>query len=239
MKKYFNENFINFFLFPLVLFLLVDLFFKLNNINVYTGISIIDVFISIFYNFKPFLISFIIILGLNAFLIYITNTKISKIIISILLTVLMVVDDYKLVIMSVPIYLSDVSFLNPTGGGMMTSFFASTLGFWTFKVIFKGIVMFGILFIFIYKDKKYKIKYRVIGIILSLLVIILPFKFKNFMVEKIYDEDYDEIISSNNIVDKYYELGFFQGLFYNYYTDGYNKLDYNKIEVASILKKKV
>ena len=236
MKKFMNENFKNFFLFPFILFLLCDLFFKLNNINAYTNIAFVDVFLSIFYNFKPFLISLMIIISLNALLIFITNNpKLSKIILSSIFTILLIVDDFKLVIMRIPVYLSDVSFLNPAGGGMITTFFFHTLGIWVFRIFFKGIIMFAIMYIFIYKDKKLKIKNRIVGIIVSLLLIVLPFNLKDFMVEKIYDENYDEIILSNNIVNKYYELGFFQGLFYSEFIENYNKIDYNQEEVVSKL----
>ena len=77
MKKIKNilksDVFLNFFVFPLIILLLADMFYKANGIVLtgFTNYAYIDCFVSIFKYPIPFLIAYIMIISFNALLIVI------------------------------------------------------------------------------------------------------------------------------------------------------------------------
>lgn len=68
------------------------------------------------------------------------NITISKIIIYVITLILITVNDIKYTIMSSPVILSDINYLNPSSISMMTSS-TSNIGSWIFITILKALIL--------------------------------------------------------------------------------------------------
>ena len=250
MKKVLkNDKIFNFLIFPLIILLLMDIFYKANGIvlNGFTNYAYIDCFISIFKHPVPFLISFITIFSLNIILMAIfNNSKISKIVLTTIMLILMIVNDFKFVIMNFPIRISDISYLNASNGEMMVSFFDSVKGSWILKTIFKtiGVIIALVILNKIFKKnstKFKKTKTRILsGIIGAALIVLLWFpteNLKQFYFEKFYPNKTDkETSNDSDIIKTYYKYGFLEGVYYFYLKDDVISLNsYSKKEVKNLL----
>ena len=250
MKKVLKNNKIfNFLIFPLIILLLMDIFYKANGIalNGFTNYAYIDCFISIFKYPAPFLISFITIFSLNAILLTIfNNSKTSKIVLTAVVLTLMIVNDFKFVIMDLPIRISDISYLNASNGEMMVSFFDSVKGSWIFKTIFKTIGIIIILIVLIKTDKEIhtrfeKSKTRILFGISCLLLLFLTWypseKLQLIYLENFYPNKKDkETSNDSDIVKTYYKYGFLEGVYYFYLKDNVISLDeYSKKDVKKLI----
>lgn len=250
MKKVLkNDKIFNFFIFPLIVLLLMDIFYKANGIvlNGFTNYAYIDCFISIFKFPIPFLISFITIFSLNVILMTIfNNSKISKIVLTTVVLILMIVNDFKFVIMDLPIRISDISYLNASNGEMMVSFFDSVKGSWILKTIFKTIGVIIVLIVLIKTDGKIHTKFKkgkirlLVGISCLLLLALIWYpneKLQLFYLENFYPNKKDvETTNDSDIVKTYYKYGFLEGVYYFYLKDNVISLDeYSKKEVKKLL----
>ena len=184
MKKIKNilksDVFLNFFVFPLIILLLADMFYKANGIVLtgFTNYAYIDCFVSIFKYPIPFLIAYIMIISFNALLIVIfNNSKISKIVLTIIVLIFVIINDFKVGIMDEPIRISDIFYLNASNGEMMVSFLDNVKGSWMFKTLFKTIGVVIILIILVKYNKNTSIKKistRILIGVISLALMILP-----------------------------------------------------------------
>lgn len=235
MKKFItNNNFFNYFLFPLILLLLMDLFYKANGIVLegFTNYAYIDIFISIFKHPIPFIIMYIYLLIFNALLIYIfKNFKLPKIILTLLILILMIVNDFKLAIMQVPIRISDIYYLNASNGNMMLSFMNNVFGFWMIKTLLKtvGIVLMLICVSKLTGKKKIKLKKRIPVIIVCIIMLVLPWININpkLYITYLYPNQKDKSTENDTDITKtYYKYGFLQGVYYYYLKD--NDVSTNK-----------
>lgn len=158
-----NDKFFNFFIFPLIILLLADIFYKANGITLpeFTNYAYIDCFISIFKYPVPFLIAYILIISFNTLLLAIfNNSKISKIVLIIIILIFVIINDFKVGIMEQPIRVSDIFYLNASNGEMMVSFLDNVKGSWMFKTLFKTIGIIIILIILVKTDKKIHTKLK-------------------------------------------------------------------------------
>lgn len=219
LNKIFNKYVVTFIVFPMFVVIASDLFFKINGFD---GRSYVDMFISIFHHFLPFLF----ITGLVSLLMLLLTaifktSKRAKIIILILMIIFLFVNDAKFSMMGLPIQLSDVYYLNPDNIAMMGAATAS-FGLWIFRVILKCIVLSFLAFILIKLDKLHSLKIenkksRIISILVSLIILVIPFMFFNkinkVLMTGIYRLETEEVLSISDTADMYYDYGFYQGMY--------------------------
>ncbi len=252
MKKIKNilksDVFLNFFVFPLIILLLADMFYKANGIVLtgFTNYAYIDCFVSIFKYPIPFLIAYIMIISFNALLIVIfNNSKISKIVLTIIVLIFVIINDFKVGIMDEPIRISDIFYLNASNGEMMVSFLDNVKGSWMFKTLFKTIGVVIILIILVKYNKNTSIKKistRILIGVISLALMILPWininAFSSFYLNQIYPKTVDKTtINDTDVIKTYYKYGFLQGIYYFYLKDNVTSPDtYLKEEAIALLE---
>lgn len=216
LNKIFNKYTVTFVFFPLIMTILSDLFWKLNDFN---SNAYIDVFTTIINNFLPFLFISIIFMLLTLFFISITNdSKKSKIIVILITTIFLVINDIKYKMMGIPIQINDIGYLNSDNINMIGV--SVTIGAWFIKTIIKAICMIVICAILCYVDKYHHFSFenkkkRYISIIVSIVLLIIPFlfKFNYFMLEKVYRMSEEDALKINDVTKMYYQKGYFQGMY--------------------------
>lgn len=251
MKKILkNDKVFNFIIFPLIVLLLVDIFYKANGIVLdnFTNYAYIDCFLSIFKYPKPFILAFMMIVSLNALIMAISNnSKISKIILMVIALLFAIINDFKFGIMDIPIRVSDIFYMNASNGEMMVNFLDNVKGSWMFKILFKtiGVVLISIILIKtdnFFHTKIKKVRTRIIIAISSLAILIIPWlgfdKIYSFYLNDIYSNKTDkETINDTDIVKTYYKYGFIQGIHYFYVKDNVvSSNTYSKVKAIEILK---
>ncbi len=225
-KKF--KIFFNYLLFPFLVVLLSDIYFKLNSINDNTLLQ--NLGITIYRSIKAFLLTWFLIIVINASLISITNSsRKAMVIILLFFMILLPVNDFKYHIMGEPVKVSDVNFLNSSNTGMMVNVMDTLKGEWMkFTFIKSGvyIILFILLFIFEgkinfkFENKKNRCITLAIFLILFLCLIIPPKFLRLFLINKIFDDDKKEDFrrnTSNTTV--YLEYGWLQGLYYSFLSD--------------------
>lgn len=236
MKKIVNKWTINLVLYPLFIIIGSSIFYKITYGN-----------ISLSFHFLSFLLTYIFFTCLFLLLLAIfNNSKISKIILLVISTVLLTVCAIKYTIMDIPLELSDVlDYLNPAGMSQM-KIATGSIGIWIIKVLIQVILYIIIGLLFIIYDKKIKIKIsniwiRIITFIVSLIIILLPFicinRITNYSIKNIYRiNNIDEV--QNWKSDKiYHEYGFYQGLYLNeLLKKGIEPTGYSSKKIESYLK---
>ena len=219
-NKIFNKYIVNFLIFPCFLIIGSDVFYKIN----FDKFALMDIFSTIIHNFIPFIILIIFVdllfLLLNAVF---KKSSIAKIILSVVTVLFLIICDIKLSIMGSPVELSDINYLNPANLNMMTTA-TGTIGIWLLFSLIKAIVFLGLCFIFIILDKYIKneintIKIRVLLIIISMALLIVPFvcmKYINtFCINYVFFiKDLEEMNNTDNM-DLYYQYGLYQGMYLN------------------------
>lgn len=245
-----NDKFFNFFIFPLIILLLADIFYKANGITLpeFTNYAYIDCFISIFKYPVPFLIAYILIISFNTLLLAIfNNSKISKIVLIIIILIFVIINDFKVGIMEQPIRVSDIFYLNASNGEMMVSFLDNVKGSWMFKTLFKTIGIIIILIILVKTDKKIHTKLkkkrtRIVLSIISLILLILPWInitfLSNFYLNHFYPNKKDKnTINDTDVIKTYYKYGLTQGIYYFYLRDNIVSPDtYSKDEAIALIE---
>jgi len=228
-----NRIFVNFFLFPFILLMISDMFFKFNEFNFNTGLHsynfFSDTFLTIFSHFSAFLFIYLLFIVLHLFIFSLfNNAKRSKLFLGFITLLLTIINDVKVLIMNAPLHFSDVNFLNASNGDMAISFLSEVSGTWIFIIALKAIIYIGIILLFVLYDRKhpYKFKKRNFMVsIVSFLIIMFPFAFidkiDSFVLKNIYHTNYDQIIEINDNIYNYYNYGLFQGVYYDYAVSHY------------------
>lgn len=234
--------FINFVLFPMFIILISDLFFKTNS---FVGFAPLDVFKSVINYPKAFLLVYgIFLLTMILFTSIFKNTNRSKFVLLILMTIFLIINDVKYIIMNSPVMLSDINFLNASNMDVAGTYLNTVLGIWIIKVIVKASILVFILILF--KKSKLSLielskKVRIILFASSLLALYLLFaittKYSSFMVENIYNYNIDNVIKIENYSNVYYEQGLYQGIMFNKYTSYvFKPSSYDKDKAKELLK---
>ena len=237
------RSIINFIVFPIFLALASDLFFK---VNAFDGFALFDALKTPFNYPLPFLLiialfSLITLIFTGIF----KNTNHSKTFIVMLLMVFLVVNDCKYIIMSRPVVLSDVNFLNASNMEMSALFMNTIKGIWVLKVLVKALLLF-VTAVILFKSRLSRIEFkrtlsRVEVSIGSLFIFILFifFTVKNsfYMVTKTYNVPLEEIYKIEDYAEIYYKQGLFQGILFNTYSSSiFEPSNYNKDDVKKLLK---
>lgn len=223
-KKIMNKYVVNIFLFPLLLLIGSDVFFRLSlvKINLSSFVQALEnEVLSISHHFLSFLLIYLFIVALFwLFTAIFKKSKITKKILSIITLIIVVINDIKFNIMEMPIELSDINYLNSENMSMASNA-SHSLGLWILGILLK-VFIFGLLMsIFIKTDDKKgynieKIKSRIIYIILSLIIlvgIILGINnYSEFYLDKIYNAERSDILKINSNNELYDEYGFYNGI---------------------------
>ena len=239
----------HYFIFPFLIVVLADIYFKLSNGGFKTLLPKIGN--TIYRSHKAFFLTWLLVGVINATLISLTNSaRKAMIIISIFFIIILPVNDFKYQIMGNPVKVSDVNFLNADNTEMMVDVMGALKGSWMVKTIIKTIVSIGIFVLLIWLEGKRNFKFenkkkRIIsGIILFavLILLVMPPKFlRVFMLNKIFnDEDKRDYRrnTTNNAV--YLEYGWVQGLYYSYLGDYILPPDnYDKEKADEIVEKTI
>lgn len=233
---------INFLNFPLFLVLVSDLFFKLNS---FKGIAFFDVFKSIIH----YPIAFIVII-LMVSLIYciftaiLKSTRKAKFTMLLIVSIFLLINDLKYIIMLNPVALSDVHFLNASNIGTAGLYLKTVNGTWIIKTIIKFIVM---ILISLLAFKKNKNDLRINHLWLRFTMFIAPImaltlffmittKTPLKMVKIAYNYNYDKVMETSDYGKVYYDMGLYQGIIYNHYASFIHKPDnYNKMKAVKLL----
>ena len=248
--KYFSEThyskfirvILNFVIFPIFLVLISDLFFKLNSFD---GFAVTDIFKSV-YNYP---LAFILIyLIFTIFTLIFTgifkSTSKAKCILFIIATIFLTINDVKYIIMNNPIMLSDINYLNTSNIGTAGEYLNAVVGFWIIKVIIKVILMIFIAVLFkksklslINFNYKFRIAFIFIPIIIFSILIGQSIKHSDFMINNIYNYEYEDILKIDEFAYAYYDIGFYQGIMFNKYASSiFKPKNYDKNEIINILK---
>ena len=239
IKKVFNEYVINFLVLPFVFLVLGNLFFALNFVNPLGVFRIIgnNIF-STTYTLIWIISIYLILLSILG------NTKRSKIGLLIISLLFLIVNDVKFKIMGVPVELSDVAYLNPDSAEQL-GIATTTIGTWIFSTIFKSIVyiVIGIIMIkfdYIHKIEIKSVLKKIITLLLSILVFIIPLlgitKINTFILTKIYGVTHSEVTSYIKTVDMYKHYGFYQGLLFDHASlTALKPENYNDAKVKELL----
>lgn len=244
--KTWQKIILNFIIFPIFIIFASDLFYKINNFVGYDGFAFFDTFKSFFSH--PFaavyLIIYIDLIMLLLMALFKKSNK-AKMILIIIVSILLIVNDFKYAIMGLPIKISDVGFFNSSNMGTAVSVFDSLKGTWIIKSIIKFIIMIISAIILnkssISKMEIKTLKMRFVYIIISLIMLILisnqTTKYSKIIVEKVYNSNREESLAIKNYAEHYYSIGFFQGIVYNQFSSNLQEPDnYNREEVKNILK---
>lgn len=243
-KKIFNKYVINYVLFPIFIVVFSDLFFKLNS---YTLLESIKAAIhTITSHFLPFIgmvaIVDVLLFTLNCIF---KKSNISRLIILILITILLVISDIKFNIMGIPLELFDVNYLNPDNMTMMGTATGS-IGKWIIDIIIKALVMLIIGILFMVLDRKQqviiekkiqRIIFSISGVILISIFVVLTLKTNNNILKNVYKTNSAELSTYNSAYEIYNEYGFWQGLYVNsLYANDNAPEGYDKKETFNLLK---
>lgn len=230
-KVLYNKYTINYILFSIFILYFGTLFFgiKVFGFNLECLKNSFNVF-----KYPLVLIMFTLILSLLTyfFKVLTNNITISKIIIFVITLILLIVNDIKYTIMSSPVILSDINYLNPSSISMM-SLSTSNIGSWIFITILKALIL-TILFILYLKLskqftlKKLNIKKRIISTLLSLIIIILTsillIKCPKFITKYMYLIN-KNTLSAKKITEIYTDYGFYEGMLLQEYSNKLLKPD--------------
>lgn len=228
LGEIFNKYVVNFLIFPAFILIGCDVYFKSN----FGGSSIKQAITVAREHFGAFLLLLIIVSLTFFFLITIVgNSKIAKIVSTVITVLLITINDIKFCIMDKPVQMSDVNYLNPDNMAMMGTA-TTSIGPWIWNVVFKTVVLIAILVLFIILDRgnqtfKFKsFKARIPAIILSLIFVIAP-SYLGYNANTIlllpYGVTPDTCNSLPEIKELYYEYGYLQGFFLDYISPNYNK----------------
>ena len=233
----------NYLLFPIFLIFISDLFFKTNS---FAGFALFDIFKSIVH----YPIAFILVV-VFASLITLTftcifkNTRRAKFAIVLIVAIFLMINDIKYIIMSRPVVLSDINFLNGENMEMSALFISTVKGLWVVKVLIKFILMilFGVmtlksnLTLIEFKNKTKRVLIGLLSVVLFVLSIVITNKYSIFMVTKTYNTPIDKVYKIEDYGELYYEQGLFQGILFNTYSSKPFKPDsYNKEEVKDAIE---
>lgn len=246
IKALFNRYTINFILFPLFILFASDVYYKLN----FEANPIVGVFNTAKNHFIPSLMIFLyVIVAFYTLICVFGSSKVAKIVSSVILVLLLTINDIKYIIMGIPLQLSDVNYLNLDNIAMMGTA-TTTIGSWIFKVILKSVIVLLVCLAFIIFDRKggsfkfKKIRYRILYLVVSVVLLAVPSilgSATSKVLLKAYDMNSDSITSLPQAEQLYYDYGFYQGLFWDsvssYYAkpSGYerDKMDQTIADVAS------
>ena len=236
-----------YFVFPLLLIFLVDVYFKLSASSGVFG-SIIN---TIYRSHWALFYTWLFIGTLNALLTSIFNSaRKSMIIISLFFIIIMPINDFKFQIMGNPVKISDVNFLNADNTDMMVDVMDTLKGDWMIKTIIKSVVSIILFVLMIWKVGKINFKFvnkkrRIItGVITALVLLFMIFPPKParvFILNYVFN-DADKRDYRRNTTNKsvYLEYGFIQGLYYSYLGDYIlPPKDYDKGKTDDIVEDRV
>lgn len=237
----------NFFIFPLLIVILTDIYFKLS----LGGGFFKKIGDTIYRSSEAFFITYILIVCFNGLLTAITNSsRKAMIIIMTFFIILLPVNDFKFHIMGEPVKVSDVNFLNSSNTDMMVNVMDTLKGSWMTKTIVKSIisiVLFVLLIwadgkvIFKFKDSKKRIINLIIFAFFTVILVIPPLFLRSFIIGKLFNDDDKKDYRRNTTNEAVYrEYGFVQGLYYSFLSDhimapeGYSDEKADKIMADSI-----
>ena len=220
LKKVFNKYVINYLFFPLYIIIASDLYYKLN----FSAFNFSDLIETIKYNILPFICLLIFFSSITILLNCIfKKSKTSKLILLIIIAIFLTICDIKYTIMSNPIELSDVYYLNADNVQMMNTA-TGTIGNWIFLVLVKTFAFLIVGLSFIFFDKFFKIEFnkkstRLKVSLIAIVLIVFPFlslfKFNSFYLKHIYGIKRVEKINNINNDKLYYKYGLYQGIYLN------------------------
>ncbi|MBR5662666.1 MAG: sulfatase-like hydrolase/transferase [Bacilli bacterium] len=236
-----TRSIINFIIFPIFVILISDLYFKLNSFNRF---ALGDVFVSIYKYPLAFIYILFIFILINLFLtgIFKSTTK-AKFTLLIIVTIFLTINDVKYIIMNNPVMLSDINYLNTSNIETAGDYLNTVVGMWIIKVIVKTLIMI-VITVLIKKSKLTEIKfskvYRIIFILITpiLFSVLIGNSIKNsdYMVEKIYKYDHEDVLRIENFAFVYYDTGFYQGIMFNKFASSiFEPKGYSKKEVKELL----
>ena len=237
----------NYVVFPFLVVLFADIYFKLNKIN--DHLLIYNLGNTLYRAPKAFLLTWLIIGVINALLISITNSSRKAMIIMFLFFMIVLpVNDFKYHIMGEPVKISDVNFLNGDNTDMMVNVMDTLKGDWMNRTIIKSVVSIFLFVFFIWFEGKIKIKYEdnkkrgihILAFIVIFVMLAFPPKFlRLFLVNGIFDDDKKKDFSRNTTnTAVYFEYGWIQGLYYSFLSDYTMPPDnYNREEATKIVEK--
>lgn len=245
--KILNKYILNLILFPLFIILSSDLFYKLCNNTIIESIK--STLLTIPNNFLVIILLMLIINLLFVVLLCITKkSNRAQLIILIVSVILMVISDIKFNIMGIPLEISDINYLNPANMSMMGTA-SGSIGTWIISVIIKAtiVVIIGLVFIHIFKNKTIyikSIKIRISMVILAIISLTLIFTINNknskFIIEKLYKISNEQLLTFNAISEVYDKFGFYQGMYINtLYDDKNTPENYDKTYVKKLLDNSV
>ena len=238
----FIRSIINFIIFPLFFILISDLFFKCNSFGKF---PLFDIFKVIYTYPLAFIFILIIFIAINLVLTGIfKSTNKAKFTIMIIGIIFLTINDVKFIIMNNPVMLSDVNYLNTSNIGTAGEYLNAVVGLWILKVIVKVVIL-TVIAILIKKSKlttiEFNKKLRTIFLIVPsfifYLLISLSIKNSLFMIEKVYNYDYEKIMLIENFSSVYYDTGLYQGIMFNKYASNiFKPRSYNKDKVKELLQ---
>lgn len=243
LGKIFSPKVINFFLFPLFILIISDIYFKFN----FSGNIIYAFFNTVKNNFGAFVLMLAVI---SAAFCVITcvfgNTKRAKIFSMIVTVLLLTINDIKYSIMGLPLQFSDVNYLNPDNITMIGTS-AGSIGSWIIKVIIKSLVLIILFLAFIIFDKgkmviKFKkVRNRIIALVLAIVILSAPLLTAlagSDALLAVYGFNREELNSLSQIDETYYETGFYQGMFLNGVSSNYiEPSGYDSEEIDEVVSK--
>ena len=215
-KKIFNKYLINYIIFPGLLVIGSDIFYKLL-FKRFSFQSIID---SVFNHFSAYLIVFVFVVLFFVFVqSLLKNTKRTKIVMIVLFAIIMIINDIKYKIMGAPIEISDMSFLTPGTVNIMGTA-TGTIGPWIWITIIKTLVfiVFGFLFflfdnvVTISFNKKARVVAGIISLVLFILLNHLIMYNPSGSIKKLNNLDADGVLGLPRNHRVYYDYGFFPGI---------------------------
>lgn len=227
-KSFLNRYTVNFVLFPLFILFASDVYYKLN----FEANFLIALLDSSKNHFIPFVFAYLYIaVAFYALVCIFGCSKTAKIVSSIVLVLLLTVNDIKYTIMGIPVQLSDVHYLNPDNIAMMGTA-TTTIGKWIFKVFLKSTMVGLACLTFILFDRKEnsfkfeKSKKRLISLLISVILLIVPSALGSFASPALlsaYGLNSDSILLLPQANELYYDYGYYQGLFLDSISSYYAK----------------
>ncbi len=233
MKDRSIKLFFNFFLIPLMLIIVMFLWYGfLNNLKI-EAVSI-----------KSSILTLIILDLVNLIILFFTkSTKKSLLIITIFLFVLVIINQYKMIYMSTPLFISDVNFLQNYKN--ITTFTGNSFFKVTWEIFSKSFIFIIGFIVIIFLINKVNVDFdrknvwykSLISFIIFTLFIIFSSLFKNFTLKLVYQD----VVRKLDIYDGYNELygyyGLVGGMYYQYLNnlvsikpDGYSEDKAKKLE---------
>ncbi len=236
-----NKYVIDLIVFPWLIIIGTNIVYLLNDYKILESFSIL---IRLIINkFPAYLLSYVILVVVYLILTSIfKKSKVTKILLIVVFSILILISDIKLGIMGNPVEFSDVNYLNPDNISMMGNS-TSSIGLWVIISIVKVVVFVAICCATLFKNVQIKIEKVINRIIIPVVFVVLGVTFfaliiKNntVVMKKIFNKGQSDVTKYISIRDMYDEYGYCQGFILNALSKRYSEPEgYDKIAVNKLL----